>query len=156
LRILFAFGRSLALLLVDACAQAIEKMEKDFLAGTTPLAGIMRQTTNHTIPPRSESALRSLADLFPSATPLRISISVSVARGKGHLLEESTLIEFGNSTMVFFESWLPLELIDKIHLENSDRSLRTDAVVVAIRDGVSHRAIAARFVAEVRNWIIQG
>jgi len=47
-------------------------------------------------------------------------------------------------------------LADKLHLENSDRSLGTDAVVVAVRDGVSHRAIAARFVAEVRNWIIQG
>ncbi len=116
----------------------------------------MRQTTNRTIPPQSESSLRGLAELFPNATPLRISIVVSVARGKGHLLEESTVIEFGTSMMVFFDSRLPLELTDKLHLENSDRSLGTDAVVVAIRDGVSHRAIAARFVAEIRNWIIQG
>jgi len=116
----------------------------------------MRQTTTRTIPPQSESALRNLAELFPNATPLRISILVSVARGKGHVLEESTVIEFGTSMMVFFESRLPLELADKLHLKNSDRSLGTDAVVVALRDGVSHRAIAARFVAEVRNWIIQG
>ena len=66
------------------------------------------------------------------------------------------MIEFGTSTMVFFETRLPLELADTLHLENSDQSLGTDAVVVAIRDGISHRAIAARFVAEVRNWIIQG
>src|ERR1700687_3308772 len=116
----------------------------------------MRQTTNLAISSQSASALRSLADIFPSATPLRISISVSVAHGKGQLLEENTVIEFGTSMMVFFASRLPLELKDKLHLENSDRSLGTDAVVVAIRDGVSHRAIAARFVAEVRNWIIQG
>jgi hypothetical protein len=116
----------------------------------------MRQTTDRTIPPQSESGLRSLAELFPNATPLRVSILVSVARGKGHLLEESTVIEFGTSMMVFFESRLPLELKDKVHLENSDRSLGTDAVVVAIRDGGSHKAIAARFVAEIRNWIIQG
>jgi hypothetical protein len=116
----------------------------------------MRRTTNLAIPSQSASALRSLAELFPSATPLRISILVSVARGKGHFLEESTLIEFGTSMMVFFESRLPLELTDTLHLENSDRSLGTDAVVVAIRDGVNHRAIAARFVAEVRNWIVQG
>ena|SRR4029077_8044910 len=116
----------------------------------------MRQTSNLTLPSQSASALRSLAELFPNAAPLRISISVSVARGKGHLLEESTVIEFGTSTMVFFETRLPLELADKLHLENSDQSLGTDAVVVAIRDGISHRAIAARFVAEVRNWIIQG
>ena len=116
----------------------------------------MRQTTNLAIPSQGASALRSLAGLFPNATPLRISISVSVVRGNGHLLEESTVIEFGTSMLVFFDSRLPLELTDKLHLENSDRSLGTDAVVVAIRDGVSHRAVAARFVAEVRNWIIQG
>jgi hypothetical protein len=116
----------------------------------------MRQTANLTIPTQRGSALRSLAELFPSATPLRVSILVRVARGNGHLLEESTVIEFGTSMMVFFESRLPLELTDTLHLENSDRSLGTDAIVVAIRDGVSHRAIAARFVAEVRNWIVQG
>jgi hypothetical protein len=87
---------------------------------------------------------------------MRISILISVMRGEGHLMEESTVIEFGTSMMVFFESRLPLELADKFHLENSDRSLGTDAVVVAVRDGVSHRAIAARFMTEVRNWIIQG
>lgn len=116
----------------------------------------MRRTTNLTIPSQSASALRSLAELFPSATPLRVSILVSMGRGNGHLLEESTVIEFGTSTMVFFESRLPLELTDKIRLENSDQSLGTDAIVVAIRDGVTHRAVAARFVREVRNWIVQG
>lgn len=116
----------------------------------------MRQTTNLTFPSQSESALRSLAELFPSATPLRISISVTMASGKGHLLVESTVIEFGTSMMVFFESRLPLELADKLHLENSDHSLGTDAVVVAVRDVASYRAIAARFVTEVRNWIVQG
>ena len=116
----------------------------------------MRQTTNPTFPSQSESALRSLAELFPTATPLRISISVTMASGKGHLLGESTVIEFGTSMMVFFESRLPLELADKLHLENSDRSLGTDAIVVAVGDDASHRAIAARFVAEVRNWIVQG
>ncbi len=116
----------------------------------------MRQTANLTAPSHSDSALRSLAELFPNATPLRISILVSVSRGKGHLLEESTVIEFGTSMMVFFESSLPLELADKLHLENSDRSLGTDAVVVAIRDGAGHKAIAARFAAAVRHWVIQG
>jgi hypothetical protein len=116
----------------------------------------MRQTANLQAPSHSDSALRSLADLFPTATPLRISILVSVARGNGHLLQESTVIEFGTSMMVFFESRLPLELADKLHLENSDRSLGTDAVVVAIRDGAGHKAIAARFAAQVRHWVIQG
>jgi hypothetical protein len=116
----------------------------------------MRESTNLTIPSQNASALRCLAELFPNASPLRISISVSVARGTSHLFEERTVIEFGTSMMVFFESRLPLELTDKLHLENSDGSFGTDAVVVAIRDGVNHSAVAARFVAELRNWIIQG
>jgi hypothetical protein len=119
----------------------------------------MRQTSNTTFPPHTShkpTALRNLAELFANSTPLRIPISVSMTRGNGHLLEESTVIEFGTSMMVFFESRLPVELADKLHLENADRSLNTDAVVVAIRDSVSYRSIAARFVAEVRNWIVQG
>ena len=132
------------------------KWTQDFLSGIGPIRGIMRQTANLAIPSQSEPALRSLVELFPSATPLRISILVSVTRGNGHLLEESTVIEFGTSMMVFFESRLPLELTDKLHPETSDQSLETDAFVVATRDGGTNRAIAARFVAGIRNWIIQG
>ena len=116
----------------------------------------MRQTSNTAFPSHRPSALRNLAELFANSTPLRIPISVSVTRANGDVLEESTVIEFGTSMMVFFESRLPLELADKLHLENADRSLTTHAVVVAIRDSVSYRSIAARFAAEVRNWIIQG
>ena len=116
----------------------------------------MRQTTNLAIPSQNESSLESLVELFPSATSLRIPILVRVPRGEGQSLEESTLIEFGTSMMVFFESRLPLELGDKFHLKNSGGSLSTEAVVVATRHTASHRAIAARFVAEVRNWIVQG
>ena len=134
----------------------LRKWNLNFLAGTEPFIGIMGRTANLATWSHRASALRCLAELFPSATPMRISILVRVASGNGHLLEENTVIEFGTSMIVFFESRLPLDLADKLHLENSDRSLGTDAVVVAVRDGVSHRAIAARFVAEVRNWIIQG
>ena len=111
----------------------------------------MRRTSNLTFASHSASALRSLAELFPGATPMRISILVSVARGKGHLLEESTVIEFGTSTMVFFESRLPLELAEKLHLENADRSLGADAVVVGVRDGESHQAIHAHCCKQQRH-----
>ena len=116
----------------------------------------MRRNTNLTVPSHRASALRSLAELFPNVTAMRISVLLSAARGNGHPVEENTVIEFGTSMMVFFELRLPLEPADKIHLENSDRSLGTDAVVVAVRDGVTYRAVAARFVGEVRNWILQG
>jgi hypothetical protein len=128
----------------------------DFLTCAGPAVGTMRRNTNLTAPSHSASALQSLAELFPNVTPMRIAILVSVARGSGHLVEETTVIEFGTSRMVFFESRLPLELADTVHLENADKSLGTDAVVVAVRDGATHRAVAVRFVADVRNWIIQG
>lgn len=116
----------------------------------------MPQASHLAVPSQGASALRGLAELFPNASPLRMSITVRATRGDGHRLEDNTVIEFGTSMIVFFDSKLPLELANKIQLENFDGSLRADAVVVAVRDGASRRAIAARFVAEVRNWIIQG
>jgi hypothetical protein len=117
---------------------------------------IMRQVGNLETPPQEESALRRLAELFPGATPMRLPILLVVPRGKGQGLEESTAIEYGTSRMVFFESRLPLELGDIFHLQNSDGSLVAEAMVVALRPNEGRRAIAARFIAEVRNWIIQG
>jgi hypothetical protein len=116
----------------------------------------MSRTANLTTSFPDKSALRSLAELFPNATPLRIPILVSVTRGKGQSVEESATIEFGTSRIVFFVSQIPLELSDRLRLKNSDGSLETEAIVVAVRANHRHRAIAARFVAEVRNWIVQG
>ena len=45
---------------------------------------------------------------------------------------------------------------DGVHLQNPDGSLGADAIVVGLRFDGGRRAIAARFVTEVRNWIIQG
>jgi hypothetical protein len=105
---------------------------------------------------QEKSGLRRLVELFPGATPMRISISVTVSRGKGQGLEENTAIEYGTDNMVFFESRLPLELEDKFHLQNSDGSLEADAFVVGLHFIGGRRAIAARFAADVRNWILEG
>ncbi len=116
----------------------------------------MRQAGNLETPSQEKSALRRLAELFPGVTPMRLPISVVAPRGKGQGLEESTVIEFGTSRMVFFEAALPLELGETLHLRNADGSFGAEAIVVALRPTDGRRAIAARFVAEVRNWIIQG
>jgi hypothetical protein len=105
---------------------------------------------------QEKSGLRRLVELFPGATPMRIPISVVVPRGKGQGLEEKTAIEYGTSRMVFFESRLPLELDDEFNLRNSDGSLGADAIVVGFHFSEGRRAIAARFVSEVRNWILRG
>lgn len=115
----------------------------------------MRQRENVEILSEESTALRLLTELFDGATPMRIPIVVVVPRGKGQGLEERTVIEFGTSTMVFFESRLPLELEDKLQLKKANGSLVADAIVVALRLNGGSRVIAARFAAEVRNWIIQ-
>lgn len=117
---------------------------------------MMRQKENLETLPQEESVLWRLTELFEDVTPMRIPIVVVVPRGKGQGLEERTVIEFGTSTMIFFESRLLLELEDKLHIKNSDGSLGADAIVVALRLNDGRRAIAASFMAEVRNWIIQG
>jgi hypothetical protein len=120
----------------------------------------MVQMTRHVENPeplvQEKSGLRRLVELFPGTTPMRISICVVVPRGKGQGLEEKTEIEYGTSRMVFFESRLPLELDDKFHLRNPDGSLDADAIVVGLHFSEGCRAIAARFVSEVRNWILRG
>jgi hypothetical protein len=117
---------------------------------------IMWQIENPAPLSQEKSGLRRLVELFPGTTPMRIPISVVVPRGKGQGLEEKTVIEYGTARMVFFESRLPLELDDEFHLQNSDGSLGADAIVVGFHFSEGRRAIAARFVAEVRNWILQG
>jgi hypothetical protein len=116
----------------------------------------MRQVENPEPLLQEKSGLRRLVELFPGVTPMRIPICVVVPRGKGQGLEEKTAIEYGTARMVFFESRLPLELDDEFHLQNSDGSLGADAVVVGLHFSEGRRAIAARFLTDVRNWILQG
>src|SRR3982074_2336134 len=116
----------------------------------------MRQVENSEVLSSEKTGLSGLVELFPGATAMRIPISVLVARGKGQGLEEKTAIQYGTARLVFFESRLPLELEDQFHLRNPDGSLDADAVVIGLRFIGGRRAVAARFVAEVRNWIIQG
>ena len=116
----------------------------------------MSRTANLATLLSDKSALQNLVELFPRATPLRMPILVSVQRDDGHTLEESATIEFGTSSIIFFQTSIALELSEKFHLRNSDGSLETEAMVVAVRSSEKHRAIAARFVNEVRNWIVQG
>lgn len=116
----------------------------------------MRHVENPKPLVQEKSGLRRLVELFSETTPVRIQICVVVPRGKGQGLEEKTEIEYGTSRMVFFESRLPLELDDKFRLRNSDGSLDADAIVVGLHLSEGRRAIAARFVSEVRNWILRG
>jgi len=106
-------------------------------------------------PGRPQSVAAGLAELFPQATPVRIPVRVSALRGRAQKLEENTVIEFGTAREVLFASVLPLEFEDHVQIENSDRSLLAEAAVVAVTFHNGRKAVAARFLKEVSNWIIK-
>lgn len=102
-----------------------------------------------------QTCVEKLAQLFPSASPVRIPVRVTTVTSGRRRLREQTVIEFGTATEVLFASTLPLEFEDRVRLSNSDGSLDAQATVVAVRYHGGRKAVAARFVGEVGNWIIK-
>lgn len=102
-----------------------------------------------------ESCVEKLAQAFPNASAVRIPVRVMTAVSGQRRLQEQTVIEFGTAQEVIFASSLPLEFEDRIRLMNSDGSLDTGATVVAVRYHEGRKAVAARFLGEVGNWIIK-
>ncbi len=86
---------------------------------------------------------------------MHIPIEVTALRAGGWKLAANTVIEFGTPGEVLFASSLPLEFDDRVHLRNADGSLEADAAVVAVQYHEGKRAVAARFLSEVGNWIIK-
>jgi hypothetical protein len=102
-----------------------------------------------------QTCVEKLAQLFPSVSPVRIPVRVATVVTGRRRLQEQTVIEFGTSREVLFASTLPLEFEDQVRLVNSDGSLDARAIVVAVRYHGGRKAVAARFVGEVENWIIK-
>lgn len=104
---------------------------------------------------QDETCVQKLARLFPNALAVRLPVRVvKVGSGKKRM-QEQTVIEFGTPTEVLFASVLPLEFEDRIRVANSDGSLDAQATVVAVRYYEGKKAVAARFVGQVQNWIIK-
>jgi hypothetical protein len=101
------------------------------------------------------TCVEKLAQLFPGASPVRLPVRVAALGTGPRRLEESTVIEFGTAHEVLFASTLPLEFEDQVQVRNSDGSLNAGARVVAVRYHEGRKAVAARFVGEVGNWIIK-
>jgi hypothetical protein len=104
---------------------------------------------------RGESCVEKLAQVFPNASAVRIPVRVTTAVSGQRRLQEQTVIEFGTAQEVIFASSLPLEFEDRVRLMNSDGSLDARATVVAVRYHEGRKAVAARFLGEVGNWIIK-
>jgi hypothetical protein len=101
------------------------------------------------------SCVAKLAELFPEVSPMRLPVRLSTTSPGRQTLQEQTVIEFGTSSEVLFSSTLPLEFEDCVRLVNADRSFDVHATVVAVRYHCGSKAVAARFVGKVENWIIQ-
>jgi hypothetical protein len=102
-----------------------------------------------------QTCVEKLAHLFPSASAVRLPVRVVKAGAGRRRLEEQTVIEFGTSHEVLFASTLPLEFEDRVRVVNSDGSFDARATVVAVRYHDGRKAVAARFLGEVENWIIK-
>lgn len=103
----------------------------------------------------SQTCVEKLAQLFPSASAVRIPVRVMTLSTARRPLQEQTVIEFGTEREVLFSSTLPLEFEDGVRVLNSDGSLDARATVVAVRYHQGRKAVAARFIGEVGNWIIK-
>jgi hypothetical protein len=103
----------------------------------------------------TQSCVEKLAHLFPHASPVRIPVRVMTLSAGRRPLQEHTVIEFGTEQEVLFSSTLPLQFEDGVRVLNSDGSLDARATVVAVRYHEGRKAVAARFIGEVGNWIIK-
>ncbi len=103
----------------------------------------------------TETCVERLSRLFPNALPVRIPVKIEQLPGGSSRLHERTVIEFGTAREVLFASNLPLEFEDRLRVVNSDGSLDAQAMVVAVRYHNGSKAVAARFVNNVENWIIK-
>ena len=102
-----------------------------------------------------QTCVERLSRLFPNALPVRIPVQVEPLPAGHRRLREQTVIEFGTAREVLFASSLPLEFEDRVRVVNSDGSLDTQATVVAVRYHNGNKAVAARFMDNVENWIIK-
>jgi hypothetical protein len=102
-----------------------------------------------------ETCVQKLAELFPNVSPVRIGVRVFTISAGREQLQEQAVIEFATAREVVFGSNLPLEFEDSVRLVNSDGSLDVQATVVAVRYHAGRKAVAARFVTDVKNWIVK-
>jgi len=116
---------------------------------------VLTGDTDVSAAPTEQTCVEKLARLFPNALPVRIPVQVSPLPAGRRRLQEQTLIEFGTAREVLFASSLPLEFEDRVRVVNSDGSLDARATVVAVRYNDGMKAVAARFLDNVENWIIK-
>lgn len=111
------------------------------------LAKIANRTTQ---PPD----LDRLAQFFPDGTRVKMPVEVSRV-GESAPEPVRTVLEYGTAREVIFRCAVPMEFGDRLRLTNRDGSLDAEAEVTAVQISASETLVAARFTAEVHNWIIK-
>ena len=101
-----------------------------------------------------ETIVSRLARFFPAASPIRLPVRITREPGL-HPEQESTVIEFGTAREIFFSSALPLEFAEVLRVRSANLSLDVPVQVVAVQYHQGNLAVAARFLEEVRNWILK-
>jgi hypothetical protein len=125
-----------------------------FLRDTTRQEISPKLAKNETQKPSENGELERLAQFFPAGT--RVKVPVQVARWPfGSSQPMATVLEYGTSREVIFRCALPMEFGDRVRLTNKDGSLDAEAEVMAVQIGATETLVAARFVAEIPNWIIK-
>ena len=98
--------------------------------------------------------LERLAQFFPDGTRIKVPVEIELLPlGSSEVM--ATVLEYGTSREVIFRCVQPLEFGDRVRLSNRDGSLDAEAEVMAVQIGASETLVAARFVAEIPNWIIK-
>lgn len=98
-----------------------------------------------------ENVAGRLARIFPGATAMRIPVRME--RGSGSA--ERTMIEFGTAREVIFRTSEALDCGESVRLLNDDGTLNVKVRVIAVQWMDTKQAVAAHFVAPVKNWIIK-
>jgi hypothetical protein len=98
--------------------------------------------------------LERLAQFFPDGTRVKMPVEVSHVGGSSSE-PVRTVLEYGTAREVIFRCALPMEFGDRLRLTNRDGSLDAEAEVMAVQISASETLVAARFTAEVHNWIIK-
>jgi hypothetical protein len=148
---------SFALFIGGVAALALSALEHERLktCESERIGDLVLSEAEVTFASAGQTCIEKLAQLFTGISPVRIPVRVLTTGAGRKRLQEQTVIEFGTAQEVLFSSTLPLEFEDRVRMLNSDGSLDAWATVVAVRYHDGRKAVAARFLGQIDNWIIK-
>ena len=93
-----------------------------------------------------------LARFFPDVRPIGLPALLTLARNGRVSVREAVLVEFAGTERAIFNSSLPLEFEDRIHLEN-ERGHGIEAKVVAVQHHDGKTAVAVQILDGPFSWM---